>query len=96
MITEYKPINDLFTATCRVIMGLREKKPLELAIIKGKGWTHYMSHYDKRIVHVKKGSSWYVLNEPPNEKGEFKLFYPSKLFYGQVIWVPREHFNIIE
>ena len=77
-------------------MGISDKKPLNLAIIKGEGWTHYMSHYDKRIIAVKKGSSWYVLNEEPNEKGQFKLFWPSKLFYGQVILVPEEDFDLIQ
>ena len=38
-------------------MGIADKNPLDLAIIKGEGWAHYMSHYDKKIVPVKKGSS---------------------------------------
>ena len=77
-------------------MGLADKKPLELAIIKGEGWGYYYSHYEKSIVPIKKGSSWYILNEEPNEKGQFKLFWPSKLFFGQVIWVPKDDFDIIQ
>ena len=96
MIFEQKVLNDLFKATCRVVMGIADKKPLDLAIIKGEGWTYYQSHYDKNMVPVKKGSSWYVLNEEPNEKGQFKLFWPSKLFYGQVILVPEEDFDRIQ
>tara|TARA_R100001440_G_scaffold38492_1_gene58144 strand:- start:265 stop:552 length:288 start_codon:yes stop_codon:yes gene_type:complete len=95
MITKYKPLNDLFKATCRVVFSVKDKNPLDLAIIKGKGWAYYSSYYDKAVIPVKKGSAWYVLNDPPNENGEYKLFYPSKLFYGQVIWVPREEFTII-
>jgi hypothetical protein len=96
MIFEQKVLNDLFKATCRVVMGIADKNPLDLAIIKGEGWAHYMSHYDKKIVPVKKGSSWYILNEEPNEKGQFRLFWPSKLFFGQVIWVPKDDFDIIQ
>ena len=96
MIFEQKVLNDLFKATCNIVIGTKDKKPLELAIIKGKGWVYYRSHYDKVMVPVKKGSSWYILNESPNEKGEYKLFWPSKLFYGQVIWVPKEDFDIIQ
>ena len=95
MITQYKPLNELFKATCNVVFGIKDKKPLELAIIKGKGWAYYQSHYDKMMIPIKKGSSWYILNEPPNEKGEYKLFWPSKLFYGQVILVPKEEFDTI-
>ena len=96
MIFEQKVLNDLFTATCRIVFGIKDKKPLDLAIIKGEGWAHYMSHYEKRIIPIKKGSSWYILNEPADEKGQFKLFWPSKLFYGQVIWVPKEDFDRIQ
>ena len=96
MIFEQKVLNDLFKATCRVIIGIADKNPLDLAIISGEGWAHYMSHYDKKIVPIKKGSSWYILNEEPNEKGQFKLFWPSKLFYGQVILVPEEDFDRIQ
>ncbi len=96
MITEYESINELFIASCKVIMGTRNKKPLDLAIIKGEGWSYYMSDYQKRIIPVKKGSAWYILSHTPNEKGDIKLFSPTKLFYGKVIWVPREHFNIIQ
>ena len=92
MIFEQKILNELFTATCRVIMDVANKNPLDLVIIDGTGWAYYMSHYDKRIVPIKKGSSWYLLNDPPNEKGEYRLFWPSKLFYGQVIYVPEDHF----
>ena len=95
MIFEHKVMNDLFKATCKIVMGLSDKKPLNLAIIKGEGWVYYRSHYDKVVVPVKKGSSWYILDEPPNEKDEYKLFWPSKLFYGQVIWVPKDDFQII-
>jgi hypothetical protein len=95
MIFKQKVLNDLFKATCRVIMGVKDKKPLELAIIKGEGWAYYQSHYDKSIIPVKKGSSWYILNEEPNEKDQYKLFWPSKLFFGQVIWVPKDDFDVI-
>jgi|TARA_R110002020_G_scaffold232489_1_gene444023 hypothetical protein len=96
MITDYKSINDLFKATCNVVFGMKDKKPLELVIIKGEGWGHYMSHYEKILIPIKKGSSWYILDEEPNEKGEFKLFWPSKLFFGQVIWVSEDDFDIIQ
>tara|TARA_R110000822_G_scaffold225585_1_gene358349 strand:- start:480 stop:770 length:291 start_codon:yes stop_codon:yes gene_type:complete len=96
MITEYKSINELFAASCKVIMGTRNKKPLDLAIIKGEGWAYYMSDYQKRIIPVKKGSAWYILSHEPNEKGDIRLFSPTKLFYGKVIWVPPSHFDIIQ
>ena len=96
MIFEQKVLNDLFTATWKVTMGIRDQNPLDLAIIKGEGWAYYMSHYDKKMVPIKKGSSWYILNEEPNEKGQFKLFWPSKLFFGQVILVPEEDFDRIQ
>ena len=36
-------------------LGIKDKKPLELAIIKGKGWALFgQSHYDKNMVPVKK------------------------------------------
>jgi|TARA_R110002124_G_scaffold185584_1_gene352985 hypothetical protein len=95
MITEYASINELFSASCKIIMGIRNQKPLDLAIIKGEGWAYYMSDYEKRIIPVKKGSSWYVISYEPNEKGDIRLFSPTKLFYGKVIWVPFEHLKII-
>lgn len=77
-------------------MGIRDKKPLVRGQIKGEGWAYYYSHYDKKIIPVKRGSVWWLLDEEPRENGDIKLFYPSKLFYGQVIYVPEDHIKMVK